>query len=184
MDLTVSKSKVIRICVVTLGWLALMFFGPASHGAERFEAARVISVVDGDTIKVEFTATKGIETIRLIGVDTPETKHPRRGVEPFGPEASRFTKDCLLGRIVHVQTDLVPRDRYGRLLAYIWTFSEGETPSESDPRQNMFNAVLLAEGLARTMTIPPNVRYADLFAEVQREARKQKRGGWGIWQEE
>ncbi|MFM8902353.1 MAG: thermonuclease family protein, partial [Actinomycetota bacterium] len=78
-----------------------------------------MKVVDGDTLVV--SVQNQIETVRLIGVDTPETVHPTKGVECFGPEASQFTKSTLkIGTIVRLARDDEPRDRYQRLLVYLF----------------------------------------------------------------
>jgi micrococcal nuclease len=126
---------------------------------------RVQRVTDGDT----FVATvKGRrERIRIIGVDTPESVDPRRPDEPFGEEASNFAKRYLDGATVRLAGDVEPRDRYGRMLAYVW-LEDG----------TFWNALLAAEGYAQQLTIPPNVTYADLFRRLVSEARRSNRGLW------
>jgi micrococcal nuclease len=126
---------------------------------------RVQRVTDGDT----FVATvKGRrERIRIIGVDTPESVDPRRPDEPFGEEASNFAKRYLDGATVRLAGDVEPRDRYGRMLAYVW-LEDG----------TFWNALLAAEGYAQQLTIPPNVTYADLFRRMVSEARRSNRGLW------
>ncbi len=139
--------------------------------------AYVTKVADGDTIKVE--AFGKTHTVRLIGVNTPETKHPTKGVEPYGPEAKKFTTKRLTGKIVWLELDVEERDKYNRLLAYVWL----EKPvkfSEEEIRTKMFNAILLLEGYAQVMTIPPNVKYADHFVKFQREAFEKRKGLWGL----
>jgi micrococcal nuclease len=128
-------------------------------------AARVERVVDGDT----FVAAVGgrRERVRIIGVDTPETVAPNRPVEPYGRQASDFAKKELTGQPVRLAGDAEPRDRYGRLLAYVW-LADG----------TFWNALLAAEGYAQQLTIPPNVTYADLFRRLVAEARQHDRGLW------
>lgn len=123
---------------------------------------QVTRVVDGDTVEVLLNGVE--EKVRMIGVDTPEVYG---GAEPYGPEASAFTKSRLSGQMVNLEFDAEERDRYGRLLAYVWIGDE------------MFNETLVREGYAQVMTIPPNVRYADRFVALQREAREAGRGLWG-----
>ncbi len=123
---------------------------------------QVERVVDGDT----FVLTGG-ERVRLIGIDTPETVHPNKPVEPFGPEASGFSKNMLEGKDVRLEFDVQERDKYGRLLAYV--FLEDDT---------FVNAELLRLGFAVVLTIPPNVKHAEQFLELQREAREHERGLW------
>lgn len=128
---------------------------------------KVLSVTDGDTIKVQLD--NGLsEKVRLILVDTPETKHPRLGVQPFGKEASAFTTKELTGKKVTLELDVEQRDRYGRLLAYVWV---GNT---------LFNERLIEEGLARVAVFPPNTKYVDRFREVQKKAQASEIGIWSI----
>ena len=103
-------------------------------GEERGTAVTVARVVDGDTVEVA-PAVDGLTEVRLIGVDTPETKDPRTGVQPYGEQAYRFTASILEGKEVSLEFDVEKVDRYGRLLAYVWL-----------PDGRMFNEVLLKEG--------------------------------------
>ncbi|MCA0171476.1 thermonuclease family protein [Bacillus sp. RAR_GA_16] len=129
--------------------------------------AKVDRVVDGDTLKV--TMEDREETIRLLLVDTPETKHPSKPVQPFGPEASQFAKEQLEGKKVGIEIDVSERDKYGRLLAYIWIGDQ------------MFNEMLLEEGLARVAYIyQPNVKYVDQFQKIQRQAQEEGKGIWSL----
>ena len=124
----------------------------------------VVRVVDGDTIHVRIADR--IENVRYIGVNTPEVHHPRKGEEPGGREAAAINRGLVIDRSVRLETDVQSRDRYGRLLAYVWI---GDT---------MINAELVRLGYAQVMTIPPNVRHQALFAKLQREARESQRGLW------
>ena len=132
-------------------------------------------VVDGDTIVVNFP-TGEQERVRLIGVNTPETVHPKKPVEYYGKEASDFTKKELTGKKVWLQMDVQVRDRYQRALGYIWL--EAPQENESTIRRGMFNARLLLDGYGQVMTIQPNSRYAEMFVGFQREARAKGRGLW------
>ncbi len=124
-------------------------------------------VVDGDTIKLF-----GGERVRYIGVDTPETVHPRKPVEPFGKEASAYNRTLVEGRRVRIETDVRERDRYGRLLGYVYVLDE------ATGEELFVNAELLRAGYARVMTIPPDVRHAEEFLALEREARERRRGLW------
>jgi len=127
--------------------------------------AKVIRVVDGDTLEVEFNGKT--EKVRLIGVDTPESVHPDVSKNvPEGKTASEFTKSKLEGKEIELEFDVQERDQYGRLLAYVWYNGE------------MFNKVLLQEGYARVATYPPNVKYVDEFTEIQKVARENNKGFW------
>lgn len=137
--------------------------GTTEQGTE----AIVRSVVDGDTIEVSFGGGPG-ERVRLLGIDTPETVKPDAPVDCFGPEASGATKDLLApGTTVIVQRDTEARDRYGRLLGYIWR-TDG----------TFVNRVLVAEGFARTLSIAPNTAHRGDLAAAAAEARAAGRGLW------
>jgi len=124
------------------------------------ERDRVVRVVDGDTVVLR-SAGKS----RLIGVDTPEVYGDR---ECFGREASAFTRRLLRpGRRVRVEHDTEERDRYGRTLIYLHL-----------PRGRSFNELLVAEGVAVPLTIPPNVRHAERLRELGRQARERAVGLW------
>lgn len=135
----------------------------------------VVRVADGDTVRVRLDAGDEVK-VRFIGVDTPESTFQH---EPYGKEASRFTKRELLGKRVWLELDVGHRDRYDRLLAYVWTAPPGPR-DERDLREHMFNARLLVEGYAQMMTVPPNVAYADRFRPLQAEARREERGLWAL----
>ncbi|HEX5608968.1 MAG TPA: thermonuclease family protein [Solirubrobacterales bacterium] len=127
--------------------------------------ALVTRVVDGDTVEARFDGRE--EDVRLIGVDTPETVKPGTPVQCFGPQASRFSHRRLEGRRVRLVFGVERRDVYGRMLAY--AYLDG----------HMFNAELLRRGLARTLTIPPNDRFAERFGRLERAAARAGRGLWG-----
>lgn len=133
----------------------------------------MIRVVDGDTVDIS-PAVEGRDRVRLIGVDTPETRDPDCGVQPYGEEASKFTKGELEGEEVELEFDVERTDRYDRLLAYLYPRDEEE----------MFNETLLEEGYAQVATFPPNVKYVDRFLAAQEEARTAERGLWGLSAEE
>jgi micrococcal nuclease len=135
-------------------------------GAGPAEGVRVpvTEVVDGDTVRVRYGG--GEESVRYIGVDTPEVD-PSIGVECFGEQASRFNERLVDGETVRLDFDAERRDYYGRLLAYVHV---GEV---------FVNAELLREGYATTLTIPPNDSFADRFARLEQEAGNDGRGLWG-----
>lgn len=129
--------------------------------------AKIVKVVDGDTMDIMVDGKK--ERIRLLLVDTPETVHPNKPVEPFGPEASAFAKETLEDQEVYLELDVSERDKYGRLLGYLWVGDQ------------MFNEMLLERGLARVAYVyPPNVKYVDQFRAIQDEAREKELGIWSI----
>lgn len=145
----------------------------SSASTVRTMSARVVRVTDGDTIRVSFESGRE-ESVRLIGVDTPEST---REIEPFGKEAAAFTKSQLEGKTVLLEMDVTERDRFGRLLAYVW-LSQPSNDKEPEVKAKMFNAKLMLQGFAQVMTIAPNVKYADMFITFEREARDASRGLW------
>lgn len=148
----------------------------ATAPAVRTISAAVERVVDGDT--AWFTLAGGRrEKVRFIGVDTPEstTRH-----EFYGKEASAYTGSILTaGRRVDLEIDLDERDRYGRLLAYVW-LSPPSSGSAAEARRAMLNAILVEKGYATILTVPPNIAYVDLFVALQLEARRAARGLWAL----
>lgn len=132
--------------------------------------ARVTNVVDGDTVDIS-PAVDGIDRVRFIGVDTPETRECPGG-QPFSQEAKTFTTTELQGQEVGLEFDVERTDQYDRLLAYV--YEDGE----------MFNEDLLEGGYAQVATFPPNTRYVERFEAAQERARAAGIGIWGLSPEE
>jgi micrococcal nuclease len=147
-------------------WPAPRAADPVAAGRGEEIAARVTRVVDGDTIKVSIAGQ--VDTVRYIGVDTPETRRPGTPIECFGKAASAHNRRLVEGREVVLGTDAEPRDRYGRLLAYVHRRPDGL----------FVNAALVRDGYATILTIPPNVRHAGRLLEAERAARRR---GAGLW---
>lgn len=130
-------------------------------------AGVVVSVSDGDTITVKVGGAR--EKVRLIGVDTPETVHPTKGVQCWGPEASDFTKHMLApGTAVRLVRDVEARDRYGRLLAYVYLADSNV----------FYNLELVRLGYARPYPFEPNTTHKSDFAAAAWEAQEAHRGLW------
>lgn len=141
--------------------------------------ARVVRVIDGDTIVVRLSGQE--EDVRLIGVDTPETVKPDTPVQCFGERASHFTKRRLTGRRVRLVFGVERRDVYGRLLAYVYLARPtlyASQPVKSRQRE-LFNSILVRRGLARSLTIPPNDRFAPRLRRLELAAARAGRGLWG-----
>jgi micrococcal nuclease len=139
---------------------------PSSVGVQPgLTPAEVTRIVDGDTIEVEIDGQTF--KLRYIGIDTPETVDPRRPVQCFGREASERNRQLVEGRAVELERDVSDADQFGRLLRYVWV----------DGR--MVNAALVEEGYATASTYPPDVKYAEVFASLQSQARVASRGLWG-----
>jgi micrococcal nuclease len=142
--------------VAVLALLALMYTSSAS-------AQLVQRVIDGDTV-----AVAGIGTVRLIGVDTPETVDPRKPVERFGQEASTFLRAMVQNKVVRLDYDQQRTDKYGRTLAYLYL-----------PDGTFVNAEIVKEGFGHAYTAFP-FRYMEEFRGYEREARGANRGLWAV----
>ena len=119
-----------------------------------------MNIVDGDTIDVMINEKK--ERVRLILIDTPETKHPRHGVQPFGQEASDFTTEYLTNKEVILEKDISEQDRYRESLAYVWVGNQN------------FNKMLVEKGLARVAIFPPDIKYVDEFEKVRKHSKAKR----------
>ncbi len=159
-----------------LGWLVVLAgaCGGASEGGSkttttvvRQSNAVLLRVIDGDTIDATFDGVE--ERVRLIGIDTPETKKENTPIECFGPEATGFTKSLLaVGAPLYIERDVVGRDDYGRLLGYVYRVDDGL----------FVNREIVAQGYANVLTISPNVAFAEQFVDAAREAEAADRGLW------
>ena len=153
---------------ILLSVILLLFLAEKSISQTKTNYLEIAKFVDGDTFWVRNPNGKD-EKIRLIGVNTPEARNTgRTQVEYFGKEASAYVKELLTGKKVRIEFDVQRFDRYKRTLAYI--FLEDGT---------FLNAHLVKEGYATVATYPPNVKYADLFVKLEKEARAQGKGLWG-----
>jgi micrococcal nuclease len=141
-----------------------------------YEDIAVTYIYDGDTIKLE-----NGERVRFVGIDTPESSQNKKllrdaarsgqdikEILAMGHVAGAYTKSLLEGRRVRLEFDIEKRDKYGRLLAYVYRVEDGL----------FINEDIIKNGYAYPMTIPPNVRHADEFKKLFREAQKAKRGLW------
>ena len=134
--------------------------------ARTFGRAQVVRVVDGDTIRVRLDGRT--ERVRYIGVDTPESVKPGTPVQCYAKRAAAANAALVAGRSVRLVGDVEQRDRYGRLLAYVYREPDGA----------FVNAQLVRDGYARTLTIAPNVAHARQFAQLAQTARRSGRELW------
>jgi micrococcal nuclease len=153
--------------VLVVGAVLSVSSGSFSKNADQ---VRVVQVIDGDTIDVDSG-----KTVRYIGIDTPETrKRTSDGWVPTGDEggedAKKANEDLVLGKMVRLEYDVEKKDKYGRTLAYVFV-RQGE-------REVLAQTELLRRGLAFLYTIPPNVRYVDVFMAAQEEAHINQTGLW------
>jgi len=162
---TAISAIIIQILIVFSVLNALAAQPVALAGPQKY---RVTAVHDGDTVSIRAKSFAGIplkiERVRLIGVDAPELKQ-----EQWGMKAKRYLKKLISESdwVVTVESDVEQRDKYGRLLAYLWG---------RDGR--LINEKMLEAGYAMLFTLPPNVKYADRFMEAQKRAQMRKAGIW------
>lgn len=163
--------------LLCLAWLALTLF--LSIHAEAYESATITRIVDGDTLKINYKGKE--ESVRLIGVDTPESKANKKAkkdsartgrdvetITAMGKASANFMRSLVKpGDVVRVEFDVQARDKYGRLLSYIYL-----------PNGKMLNEEIVKAGYATIMTYPPNVKYQERFLKAYQEAREGKRGLW------
>jgi len=168
------RKKYLSILLISLFLCSCTTF--QGHSAETTSFILCTRVVDGDTIVV-----KGIGKIRLIGVDTPETKHPRKPVEYFGKEASAFTKKMVEGKRVRLEYDWQKKDKYNRTLAYVYVMTNDvQDMPEFKNRASiklMVNAELIKQGYGHAYT-RYSFKYLEQFRKYEKEARENKRGLW------
>lgn len=146
---------------------------PKAATTTSSSAILVTHIVDGDTIEIA-TGKK----VRYIGVDTPETKDPKKAKQCFGEEASQKNKELVEGKEIGMVKDISETDRYGRLLRYVYVTD----PTASPPATIFVNEYLVKEGYAYAATFPPDVKYSEHFRKLQDEAMRQKKGLWGTCQ--
>lgn len=165
-----NKKLILSILILLLSISPVLSKEPTDYNN-----IKVIKVIDGDTFKLE-----NRENVRLIGIDCPEsrvnakakkdskgTAQDLKTITKMGKEATKFVKELVEGKYVKIQFDVERKDRYERLLAYMY-LQDG----------SFLNASIVKSGYASPMTIPPNVKYADLFQKLYQEARENKRGLW------
>lgn len=157
------RTRAVVVAILAAASLGGWWLGRVDRGAAS-QSAVVVKAVDGDTIDVSIGGHT--DTVRLLGIDTPETHHPTKPVQCFGPEAAAYTKAELAGRTVRLEDDVEARDLYGRRLAYVYV----------DGRR--FNDELLQKGYARLLVIPPNGAHARTMLAEELAA---KRAGVGLW---
>ena len=131
------------------------------------EKVKVTKVIDGDTIEID-----GGVKVRLLGIDTPETKDPRKPVQCFGKQASNETTQLIEGKFVVLEKDVSETDKYQRLLRYVFLPLNGG-------KTLFVNDYLIREGFAKILNYPPDVKYAEQFLQAQENAKIEGLGLWG-----
>jgi len=170
---TEASRRFVGLALLVAAWTAAVGCGPGEQGPgdggpagspERGSSYRVTAITDGDTFHVRFGGRD--ERVRMIGIDTPEVPWNEGEGGCFGVQAGDYTKLRIGGRMVGLAFDADQRDRYGRLLAYVYVGSE------------LFNLTLVERGYARAERVPPNVRFAAAFDQAQSRAAT---AGLGLW---
>ena len=162
-----ARSRAVVVAAVAAALLGSVASGWWLGGSDpAVVPVTVVHVVDGDTLIAAF-ADGHTETVRVLGIDTPETVDPRKPVQCFGPEASAYAKARLTGRAVKLEFDVERRDHYGRLLAYV--ILDGERYEDD----------ALRRGFARLLVIAPNGAHARTMLAEELAARRARRGLWG-----
>lgn len=143
-----------------------------------YETGRVIRVVDGDTAVIRVKNQD--QKVRFIGMDTPEYNPKRDISEPWGKEATEFTRSLLENKIVYLEKDASDTDKYGRWLRYIWLNppENPNHPSYEEIKNKMVNGILVRNGYARAKEYKPDVKYTSIMRDIEKEAKIEKIGLW------
>ncbi len=157
----ISRSLFVAIIIFLLSPYTL--YEEQTFAETTLQEARVIAVNDGDSVTIRMNGRE--YRIRLIGIDAPEM-----GQEPWGQRSREHLRAMLKadGWNVFLETDVVPYDKYNRMLVYLW-----------DDKKTTINEQMLSDGYAVLFTIQPNSKYADRFKNAQRAARERRLGIWG-----
>ena len=154
------------IAVLLVGTVAprLLRLRPLPGPPSGLELRRVLEVTDGDTLVVE-----GIGSVRILGIDTPETMHPDMdGPQPFGQEASEALRELVEGKRVRLEPDVEPNDHYGRALRHVWV------------GRSLVAERLAEKGLAHSLILPPNLGHEVRIRDAVARARTRRRGLWSV----
>ncbi|HBG81476.1 TPA: hypothetical protein DDW69_01400 [candidate division CPR2 bacterium] len=162
MNKDLSKIKHMAGLIMAVLFIIISLYSSQYDRSGVSDDVAVKKVVDGDTVILT-----NDEKVRYIGIDTPETKHPKKEIQCFGKEAAARNKELVEGKKVKLERDISERDKYGRLLRYVYL--EDST---------FVNLLLVKEGYARASTYPPDIKHQNDFLEAEREARGNNRGLW------
>lgn len=160
-------TKKLTINLIILLSISLVFIVCCSKKEDNF--VKVVNVHDGDTVTVQkekgWSIFSKTEKVRLVGIDAPEIEQ-----KPWGTRAKNHLKNLIKESdwLVRLEFDIQHTDKYGRVLAYLW-----------DKNGRMINYMMIRDGYAVVYTVPPNVKYVDLFLNAQRLARQEGKGIWG-----
>lgn len=174
-----NKQRILIVFIILIISILVIFFLPKHKSNTQistiisptqtpYTTAKVTNVIDGDTIKID-TGQK----VRYIGINTPEITYPEKPNDCFALEAKEKNKELVEGKTVKLEKDISETDKYGRLLRYVFLNNPLSTNEAV-----FINKILITEGYARIMTIPPDLQYYSLFKEEQVKAKENKKGLW------
>ena len=162
---TTQMCGVITSFALLIGLVSCSSSSPKPNG--KSDLGKIADVIDGDTVDIDINGRT--ERVRLIGVNTPETKHPTKPIECFGPEASAYLTQLLpKGTAVRIERDVEARDRYGRMLLYLYLGSN----------DLFINLDLVARGYGTPMSIEPNTFHRNDFVRAAAQAEAADVGLW------
>lgn len=163
-----TKKKIIFLIALFIVLFETIFNRHVGENQTR-ELVKVIRIVDGDTIIIE-----GNKKVRYIGIDTPETKDPKKSIQCYGQEAAEKNRQLVEEKYVFLKKDVSEVDKYNRLLRYVWLTDPNNASSEGI----FINDYLVRQGYAHAATFPPDVKYADTFLIAEKYARDNYLGLW------
>ena len=182
---TARKKQVKRI--LKIFWICILIFSLSSCDEkentsneqisstnEIYTKAQVMRVIDGDTIWVDIGGNK--EKVRFIGINAPELARDGKKAQFMAEEAKDFVEKTIKDKKIYLEKDLTDRDKYDRLLRYIYLEKPSENPSFDEIRDKSLNGILVKEGFAYSNYYKPNIKYQDFLEKLEDEARENKLG--------
>lgn len=182
---TARKKQVKRI--LKIFWICILIFSLSSCDEkentsneqisstnEIYTKTQVMRVIYGDTIWVDIGDMK--EKVRFIGINTPELARDGKKAQFMAEEAKDFVEKTIKDKEIYLEKDLTDRDKYDRLLRYIYLEKPSENPSFDEIRDKSLNGILVKEGLAYSNYYKPNIKYQDFLEKLEDEARENKLG--------
>lgn len=147
-----------------------------SQNKPAYEKAKVLYAVDGDTIRVDIDGYE--EKVRFVGVNTPELAKDGKPHEFMAEEAKNFTSNQLRHKEIYLEKDVTDRDKYDRMLRYIWLEKPVTNPTKEDIEEKTLNGILIKEGYAYSNYYKPDTKYQKHLDEIEKTAQDK---GLGIW---
>ena len=143
---------------------------------QAYEKAKVLYAADGDTIWVDIDGKE--EKIRFVGINTPELARDEKPAEFMAEEAKNFTSNTLRDKEIYLEKDIIDRDKYDRMLRYIWLEKPVANPAKEDIEEKTLNGILVKEGYAYSNYYKPDIKYQKHLDNIEKSAQDK---GLGIW---